>query len=76
MGKQLFLALGNVDRIVRAVVITPIPNLYLTESYFLPILAKYKVYSVFIRVRYSIDMVNGFKPASDRITSRWVTRIM
>jgi hypothetical protein len=42
----------------------------------LPFKAKYKVYSVFIRVRQGIDMVNRFKPASDCITSRWITRIM
>ena len=43
---------------------------------FVPILAEYKIYSVLIRVRQGINMVNRFKPTSDRISSRWIAIIM
>jgi hypothetical protein len=49
--KQLFLALGNVDRIVRAEIHAPIPDFYFPIPNMLPFKAEYKVYSVFIRVR-------------------------
>jgi hypothetical protein len=76
VGKQLFFALGYVDRIVWAKIHTPIPHFYFPKAYLLPILAKNKVYSVFIRVRHGIDMVNRFKPTRYSIAGWGVTLVV